>query len=61
MTEVNDEYCGFDHLSRNAHIETTGVTPERVILATAAIRSRRAQALRDAGFEVIEPEGAALG
>ena len=45
---------------RRLYIATTGVTPARVILATAAIHSRRAQALRDAGFEVIEPEEEAL-
>jgi hypothetical protein len=38
------------------YTEATGVEPARVILATASIHSRRAQALRDAGFEVIEPE-----
>jgi hypothetical protein len=31
-----------------------------VLLATAAIHSQRAQALRAAGFEVIEPEEEAL-
>jgi len=45
---------------RRLYIATTGVTPARVILATAAIHSRRAQALRDAGVEVIEPEEEAL-
>jgi len=41
---------------RRLYAQATGVTPARVILATASIHSRRAQALRDAGFEVIEPE-----
>jgi len=45
---------------RRLYTEATGITPARVILATAAIHSRRAQALRDAGFEVIEPEEEAL-
>ncbi len=38
------------------YIQTTGVCPTRVILAVASIHSQRAQALREAGFEVIEPE-----
>jgi len=38
------------------YTEATGVEPARVILVTAAIHSHRAQLLRDAGFEVIEPE-----
>jgi len=41
---------------RRIYTEATGVAPARVILVTAAIHSRRAQLLRDAGFEVIEPE-----
>ncbi|MBI4670284.1 MAG: DUF3782 domain-containing protein [Chloroflexi bacterium] len=41
---------------RNIYIQATGVTPDRIVLATASIHSRRAQALREAGFEVIEPE-----
>jgi len=41
---------------RRLYTEATGVTPSRVILVTASIHSRRAQALREAGFEVIEPE-----
>ncbi len=45
---------------RRLYIEATGVVPARVLLATAAIHSQRAQALREAGFEVIEPEEAAL-
>ncbi len=45
---------------RDLYIQATGVTPARFILATAAIHSRRAMALREAGFEVIEPEEDAL-
>ncbi len=41
---------------RRLYTETTGVTPTRVILATASIHSQRAQALRQSGIEVIEPE-----
>ena len=36
--------------------ESTGVSPARVILATASIHSRRAQELRQNGIEVVEPE-----
>ena len=36
--------------------QETGVEPERVILATASIHSRRAQELRQMGIEVVEPE-----
>jgi hypothetical protein len=45
---------------RRLYTEATGVAPARVLLATAAIHSQRAQALRAAGFEVIEPEEEAL-
>ena len=41
---------------RDLYIQETGITPTRVVLVTSAIHSRRAQSLRDAGFEVIEPE-----
>jgi hypothetical protein len=41
---------------RRLYTEATGITPTRVILATAAIHSQRAQALRQMGIEVIEPE-----
>ena len=41
---------------RRLYITETGITPERFILAVASIHSQRAQALREAGFEVIEPE-----
>lgn len=42
------------------YTEATGVTPARVILATASIHSKRAQQLREKGYEVIEPEEEAL-
>jgi hypothetical protein len=41
---------------RRLYTEATGIAPTRVILATASIHSQRAQALRDKGIEVIEPE-----
>ena len=41
---------------RRLYEESTGVRPARVILATADIRSYRAEQLRQAGIEVIEPE-----
>ena len=41
---------------RQIYIDATGVTPARFILAAGSIHSRRANALREAGFEVIEPE-----
>ena len=41
---------------RRLYEEATGVRPTRVILATASIYSRRAEELRKAGIEVIEPE-----
>jgi hypothetical protein len=41
---------------RRVYTEATGIAPARVILVTAAIHSHRAQVLREAGFEVIEPE-----
>ena len=40
---------------RQLYIEAAGVTPVRILLATASIYSYRAQALREAGIEVIEP------
>lgn len=40
---------------RRLYTEATGVAPVRVLLATADIYSYRAQALREAGIEVIEP------
>ncbi|MEM7031104.1 MAG: DUF3782 domain-containing protein [Chloroflexota bacterium] len=40
---------------RALYTAETGVRPTRFILAVANIYSRRAQALREAGFEVIEP------
>ena len=43
-------------------VETAaGVEPQRVILATASIHSRRAQELRETGIEVVEPEDADRG
>jgi hypothetical protein len=41
---------------RRLYTEATGITPTRMILATASIHSHRAQALRQQGIEVIEPE-----
>ena len=41
---------------RRLYEESTGVGPARIILATASINSLRAQQLRQAGIEVIEPE-----
>ena len=41
---------------RQLYTEATGVAPARIILATASIYSYRAQALRQSGIEVIEPE-----
>jgi hypothetical protein len=41
---------------RRLYMEATGIPPTRMILATASIHSRRAQALRQMGIEVIEPE-----
>ena len=43
-------------IKRQIYIDATGVTPARFILAVGSIHSRRANALREAGFEVIEPE-----
>ena len=40
---------------RRLYTEATGVAPVRILLATADIYSYRAQALREAGIEVIEP------
>ena len=40
---------------RRLYTEEVGVAPVRIILATADIYSYRAQALREAGIEVIEP------
>lgn len=41
---------------RRLYTEATGIVPTRTILATASIHSQRAQALRQQGIEVIEPE-----
>lgn len=40
---------------RAIYIDNTGVEPSRFILAVGSIHSTRAQALREAGFEVVEP------
>ena len=45
---------------RKLYAKATGITPERIILASASIHSHRAQALRQMGIEVIEPEEATL-
>ena len=41
---------------RRLYQESTGISPTRVILATASIHSRRAQELRENAIEVVEPE-----
>jgi len=41
---------------RRLYTEATGIPPTRILLATASIHSQRAQALRQLGIEVIEPE-----
>ena len=41
---------------RDLYAGATGIVPARVVLATVSIHSQRARALREAGFEVIEPE-----
>jgi len=41
---------------RELYTRVVGIAPTRFIFAVASIHSRRAQALREAGFEVIEPE-----
>jgi len=41
---------------RQLYADETGITPARFLLAVGSIHSHRANALRDAGFEVIEPE-----
>ncbi len=41
---------------RQLYIEETAVTPTRFLLVVGTIHSHRAIALRNAGFEVIEPE-----
>jgi len=42
---------------RQLYEQETGIRPARFLLAVGSIHSQRASALRDAGFEVIEPEG----
>ncbi|MDM8525798.1 DUF3782 domain-containing protein [Desulfococcaceae bacterium HSG8] len=41
---------------RQLYIDETGVTPSRFLVAVGSIHSRRAESLRAAGFEVVEPE-----
>ncbi len=41
---------------RTLYYRETNIRPSRFILAVGSIHSRRAEALRQAGFEVIEPE-----
>ncbi len=41
---------------RKLYTAKTGVEPTRIILAVASIHSRRAQLLRNAGIDVVEPE-----
>ncbi|MEZ4663084.1 MAG: DUF3782 domain-containing protein, partial [Caldilineaceae bacterium] len=41
---------------RKLYTDETGIAPTRFLLVVGAIHSRRAEQLRQAGFEVIEPE-----
>jgi len=41
---------------RQLYIDETGIIPARFLLVVGAIHSRRAEMLRAAGFEVIEPD-----
>ena len=41
---------------RELYTEETGIVPSRFLLAVGSIHSKRAEALRADGFEVIEPE-----
>jgi hypothetical protein len=41
---------------RQLYADETGIMPARFLLAVGSILSHRADALRQAGFEVIEPE-----
>jgi hypothetical protein len=45
---------------RELYTQSTDIAPARVILVAGAIHSKRAQALREAGFIVLEPEEDAL-
>ena len=38
------------------YISEAGIVPERIILAVGTINSRTVQIIRDAGFEVVEPD-----
>ncbi len=53
---VRQNICERLERKRQLYIDETGVTPTRFILAVGSIHSRRAEELRSAGFEVIEPE-----
>ena len=41
---------------RALYISEVGIVPARIILAVGTINSRSAQIIRDAGFEVVEPD-----
>lgn len=41
---------------RQLYMDETGITPHRFLLAVGSIHSRRAEQVRAAGFELIEPE-----
>ena len=45
---------------RQLYTDDTGVVPARFLLVVGSIHSRRATTLREAGFEVIEPEEEAV-
>ncbi|MCY3710117.1 MAG: hypothetical protein OXG26_14595 [Caldilineaceae bacterium] len=38
------------------YISEVGIVPARIILAVGTINSRAVQIIRDAGFEVVEPD-----
>ena len=41
---------------RNLYIAETGIAPARIILAVGTINSNSVRIIRDAGYEVIEPD-----
>ena len=41
---------------KNIYTSEVGITPARIILAVGTINSRSAQIIRDAGFDVVEPD-----
>ncbi len=43
------------------YISEVGIVPARIILAVGSINSRSAQIIRDAGFEVVEPDDGFYG